>query len=129
MKVNDVHTQICDQFVNKRDCRNECLAQEMSGVSEVKVDTRYITYQSYVISGLNSSKHVPLTYNFVPIHLESRPEWTSQQLQQVNNRSRLRSMKLMKVPALPALCSDITDEMAIALAIGAVVTSLAHGFE
>ena len=29
-------------------------------------------------------------------------------------------MKLMKVPALPALCSDITDEMAIALAIGAV---------
>ena len=38
-------------------------------------------------------------------------------------------MKLMKVPALPALCSDITDEMAIALAIGAVVTSLAHGFE
>ena len=31
MKVNDVHTQICDQFVNKRDCRNECLAQEMSG--------------------------------------------------------------------------------------------------
>jgi hypothetical protein len=36
---------------------------------------------------------------------------TSQQLQQVNNRSRLRSMKLMKVPALPALCSDITDEM------------------
>ena len=43
-------------------------------LSEVKVDTRYITYQSYVISGLNSSKHVPLTYNFVPIHLESRPE-------------------------------------------------------
>ena len=42
-------------------------------LSEVKVDTRYITYQSYVISGLNSSKHVPLTYNFVPIHLESRP--------------------------------------------------------
>ena len=111
MKVNDVHTQICDQFVNKRDCRNECLAQEMSGVSEVKVDTRYITYQSYVISGLNSSKHVPLTYNFVPIHLESRSEWTSQPLQQVNNRSRLRSMKRMKVPALPALCSDITDEM------------------
>ena len=83
MKVNDVHTQICDQFVNKRDCRNECLAQEMSGVSEVKVDTRYITYQSYVISGLNSSKHVPLTYNFDPIHLESRPrpEWCYKLLQ------------------------------------------------